>query len=397
MLEKVLYDESLNKLVDAPHVVAPWLTTILGKLETDPDSVVREATACLAALTKAPSYSVTADLLRVGPEPFVLLGGLGASSPAQPLAVATHDLYRASSTPETAKAVVGALGGLESSYLNATYAPNLDVRDPDLAPLLVAIEYLSMLEGDLWVKVRGAGLAYGCGITYSTDERLLKFYLYRSTDIVGAADAAAEVVLSYVLLSATPSPHCCCRCCCCYTTPRNSLDASLVRYARGEAAVNATDLEGAAASLAYALLAGESTRPLAVSSSWQGALSGRGDDYLQWLLGGIDKVTPGDVLHAIKKYVVPLLDPATNVVAATVPPGSLAEVHTALEARRGATTTGVLKIADADMETFFRTGRASAVEGAVEVCPPAPPTRAAGMAIVGGFAKLVKCACPRCE
>ena len=52
-----------------------------------------------------------------------------------------------------------ALSAIETHFVVAS-APGLGVYSPDHAALLVAIEYLTALEGDFWVKLRGAGLTY---------------------------------------------------------------------------------------------------------------------------------------------------------------------------------------------------------------------------------------------
>ena len=61
-------------------------------------------------------------------------------------------------------------------------APGIKAYDANRAALLVAIEYLTALEGDFWVKLRGAGLTYSYSISDSTDSHLLKFSLFKCTD-----------------------------------------------------------------------------------------------------------------------------------------------------------------------------------------------------------------------
>ena len=48
------------------------------------------------------------------------------------------------------------------------------------ASLAVALEYLNALEGDFWVKIRGAGLAYGASLRADSVHGLIYFGLYRS-------------------------------------------------------------------------------------------------------------------------------------------------------------------------------------------------------------------------
>ena len=63
--------------------------------------------------------------------------------------------------------------------------------------LLVAIEYLTGLEGDFWCKIRGLGLSYGYSIFNSTESERLSFSLSRSTDPVEAHKAAKAIVAGY--------------------------------------------------------------------------------------------------------------------------------------------------------------------------------------------------------
>jgi Zn-dependent M16 (insulinase) family peptidase len=76
---------------------------------------------------------------------------------------------------------VCALSAIESGFLNIM-APGIKAYDANRAALLVAIEYLTALEGDFWVKLRGAGLTYSYSISDSTDSQLLKFSLFKCAD-----------------------------------------------------------------------------------------------------------------------------------------------------------------------------------------------------------------------
>lgn len=76
---------------------------------------------------------------------------------------------------------VCALSAIESGFLNIM-APGIKPYDANRAALLVAIEYLTALEGDFWIKLRGAGLTYSYSISDSTDSQLLKFSLFKCAD-----------------------------------------------------------------------------------------------------------------------------------------------------------------------------------------------------------------------
>ena len=119
-----------------------------------------------------------------------------------------------------------ALSAIESGFLNVT-APGISAYDPNRASLLVAIEYLTALEGDFWVKLRGAGLTYSYSISDSTDSELLKFGLFKCTDVPAAFEKAADII---------------------------------TEYASGKAQVSAIGLENAKASLAYQIISGRSSK-----------------------------------------------------------------------------------------------------------------------------------------
>lgn len=116
----------------------------------------------VTALTPPMSGAGTASSLAAGGRPGAFASAIttaGAprleASPWPPACAASDVLSGAQ-----AQAVVMSLSAIESSFLCVS-APGVGAYDPDHASLAVAIEYLTALEGDFWVKIRGAGLAYG--------------------------------------------------------------------------------------------------------------------------------------------------------------------------------------------------------------------------------------------
>eukprot|EP00964_Phaeocystis_antarctica_P156438 scaffold126085_cov45-Phaeocystis_antarctica.AAC.1 len=73
-------------------------------------------------------------------------------------------------TSHLLQVVVASLSAVETHFLTAS-APGLAPYSPDHASLLVAIEHLTALEGDFWVKLRGAGLTYSYSIRASVGSR----------------------------------------------------------------------------------------------------------------------------------------------------------------------------------------------------------------------------------
>ncbi len=121
---------------------------------------------------------------------------------------------------------VCALSAIESGFLSIT-APGVKAYDDNHASLLVAIDYLTALEGDLWVKLRGAGLTYSYSISESTDSQLLKFSLFKCTDIVAAYETASNIIAG---------------------------------YAKGNFEVSAIGLENAKSTLSYQIISGRSSK-----------------------------------------------------------------------------------------------------------------------------------------
>ena len=115
--------------------------------------------------------------------------------------VSASSVLRPEKQSSGGEGAVVALSAVESGFLNII-APGIRAYDANRASLLVAIEYLTALEGDFWVKLRGAGLTYSYSIGDSTDSGLLKFSLFKCTDVPAAFETASNIIaqVSYVCL-----------------------------------------------------------------------------------------------------------------------------------------------------------------------------------------------------
>jgi len=187
---------------------------------------------------------------------------------------------------------VCSLSAVESGYLNIV-APGIEAYDPNRASLLLAIEYLTALEGDFWVKLRGAGLTYSYSIGDSTDSQLLRFSLFNCTDIPAAFEASSNIITD---------------------------------YASGKSAVSAVGLENSKASLAYQIISGRSSKLSAATSSFVRTFKGEKMDYDRHLLSSIAEVTAENVMHAVVTYLVPIFEPSSKLVIAC-PTNKLDSVH----------------------------------------------------------------------
>ena len=174
------------------------------------DAVVAQLEACRTILTdpRTTRLHVATDLLQVV-DPRAVLAAVLPPTPseaqralrgAEAAAVSFEQLRSSafactSSSFKPTRKVLG-LSTAENSMLRQS-APGLGAHHPDLPALLVAIEYLTGLEGDFWCRIRGLGLSYGYAIVNSTESERLSFSLSRSTDPVEAHKAAKAIVASY--------------------------------------------------------------------------------------------------------------------------------------------------------------------------------------------------------
>merc|ERR1719443_504765 len=94
--------------------------------------------------------------------------------------------------------ILAGLGSCESSFLSRS-APSLtSPRHPDLPALMLAIQYLTQLEGPMWRQIRGAGLAYGYFMFPSTNKGQLFLTLYKATHPLKAYEEAKRIVMSHM-------------------------------------------------------------------------------------------------------------------------------------------------------------------------------------------------------
>ena len=215
-----------------------------------------------------------------------------AAYAAPPAAVAAA----AAAPPRWGRCAVVGVGALEggSAYV-ARCGPGPGPGAPLAAhaALAVALEYLNALEGDFWVKIRGAGLAYGASARGDASQGLVHFSLYRSADPVAALAAARTIVAA---------------------------------YASGETPFRPLDFTNARGSLASGLVESEKTRSAALAAAWRRALLNQDADRNRAYLRAVAAVTERSALDAIKAYVAPLFDDATAATAVACAPAKAAEM-----------------------------------------------------------------------
>ncbi|KAJ8726234.1 hypothetical protein PYW07_000932 [Mythimna separata] len=90
------------------------------------------------------------------------------------------------------------VGGWESCCVAQMSPGPLGHAIEDVAPLMVALNYFTQLEGPMWRLIRGCGLSYGYAIRMSQNEGRLIFSLYRATNAVAAYNKAKSILEEYL-------------------------------------------------------------------------------------------------------------------------------------------------------------------------------------------------------
>jgi Zn-dependent M16 (insulinase) family peptidase len=245
---------------------------------------------------------------------------------------------------------IAPLASIESAFLVLTTA-GVSAMDADVAPLRVMIEHLSALEGDFWVKLRGAGLTYGSSLSNDIETRALSFSLYRCADALAAYKAAKQIV---------------------------------VEYATGVLTISPVQLAGAKSSLAYSILARTSTKASVINQTWSSAYLGVPADYDRWLLQQLDATDVSAALHTLRKYIVPLFDASANL-SVTCPPSKVDALAAGLEAAHGG---AVCVVPEEQLNAVFGLD--------ADAPPPQTQGRAKPLPAFAFAKQFGRCECPRC-
>ncbi|CEF67320.1 Presequence protease, mitochondrial [Strongyloides ratti] len=96
------------------------------------------------------------------------------------------------------KQTVLGVGGTESSFVIQKIYFSQDFTGPDIAEILLFSQYLSQLEGPLWNKIRGKGLAYGASIYPYPDKHTITLSLYRCAQAVQAIEETKKLIYSII-------------------------------------------------------------------------------------------------------------------------------------------------------------------------------------------------------
>ncbi|KAG8823488.1 hypothetical protein FRC17_009313 [Serendipita sp. 399] len=198
------------------------------------------------------------------------------------------------------KAVVASLATVESSFSYHVGNGISGFANADIPAIIVATNILHGAELYFWKRIRGAGLAYGVGLSTDVQSGHVSFSAYRSPNAVKAFEEAKAVVQGLVDRVIPLDP---------------------------------LKLEAAKNAHAYGVAELCSTRSSMADFAFVGRVfKGRSSSFIQERLASVRKITEEEVLTAMKTYILPLFHPETSVALIACGPNQAEEI---VESLRG--------------------------------------------------------------
>jgi len=273
MMNSALFSEKSNHQASNMIRQQKFLKTLLKRIECSPNEVINELEQVRFHLTKPANMFVhMATDLSILKDPMTpWLTFLPSHIPkkvVKPVPSPEHTL----ALPPPSHLLAG-LGSCESAFLSRTTPSITDPRSPDLPALMLAIQYLTQLEGPMWRQIRGAGLAYGYFMFPSTNKGQLFLTLFKATHPVKAFEEAKRIVMSHV---------------------------------EGKEGWDMTLLESAKSSLIFELIDKEKSLGEVAQESLLSSFKGVDREHNRKFLEMVDQVTVEDLVRVGPKYMAPL-------------------------------------------------------------------------------------------
>lgn len=309
---------TLNKMLDAGQEGLEKAAVELNKVR-----------AALLGASGRMFVRIAADVDSLGPDPFAawrcspFLAGeedsAAAPTSSSPLPSLQRELYASDRLQPACGVTAGCLissSAEESNYWTVQKDSFSDPRSPELAPLLVAIEYITALEGPFWRKIRGKGLSYGYSLHHSLETGSITFGLTKATDPLAAYVEAGKIVMGLCAEKACGEEL--------EPKSKEGDDAEEAEEDEDEG-LEATSLEAAQSGVLFGLIEPVDTVPSAMEQAFGNTLSRVPMDQLQWLLKEVQGVTEASVRAALRTHVLPLFDGSCGRVVSLVCPAQKRE------------------------------------------------------------------------
>lgn len=195
--------------------------------------------------------------------------------------------------PGTVNGLIAGVGSVESNFMQQTVESLHNWTDSDIPALMVAIQYLTQMEGPMWKQIRGVGLSYHYNISLHIHEGMLFFLLFKASH-VAAAYKESQAIVS--------------------------------RHVNGSEEWKESLLESCRASLVYELIERERSIPRVAIESLLNHLRGMDMSYMKDLVTKVSRVSVEDLKRVAPKYLTDLFDPIKTRRSVVCHPSKVAEV-----------------------------------------------------------------------
>jgi len=283
--------ESIGRAKDT-LVKTKYLKRIEALLREDPEAVVKKFEQFRSAFCKLENFRilVIADVEKLKNPVSAwrpLIKNQAFSGKLTPLDKRTDRLTAAGKNPGDICNVVQ-MPTIDNTYSTHTCKGPSSYDDPQLPALMLALSYLGVTEGPLWIAARGGGLAYSVHMSHDYDAGQISFDVYRSPDAYKAFAAVRKVITD---------------------------------LAHGTIPFDDNELEGAVSSVVVFFADSEPNLSGAGTVSFiRQVVHGIPKDFNTVLLRRIKEVTVDDLKAVLKSLVLPCFDPKTSNVAVVSTP-----------------------------------------------------------------------------
>lgn len=274
-------------------VKAVYLKSIRELLQKDPQKVISELEEVRQSLCRLENFRilVVADVTKLK-RPVrtweFFQHGRSIKGALQPLDRLADRLSLAGKQPGGLAYLVP-IPAIDSSYSLHTARCLDSYNHPRLPALMVALAYLTAVEGPLWSAVRGTGLGYDSGIRRSTESGLIRFSVYSSPDASKAFAAGKQVVESFI---------------------------------SGKTPLDSLALEGAISSIALNLAEQQPSMVSAAQESFiNQVIRNVPKNYSSQILKAVRNVTQLEIKEVLKDFVLPAFQPESSNLVVTCATG----------------------------------------------------------------------------
>ncbi|KAM5449458.1 hypothetical protein MaudCBS49596_004939 [Microsporum audouinii] len=179
-------------------VKAQYLRRVKKLLAFKPEEIVSSMEEIRSALFRPENFRVlvVADMEKLtnpAASWSTLIGDLDTSNELAPVAKVAERLCDAGRHPGR-HAYVVPMKTVDSSFAESSSRGLCTYDDPKLPALMVAIAYMNVEGGPLWIALRGSGLAYSYCLRSNIDSGLVHFMVHESPNAHKAFEAAKKAV-----------------------------------------------------------------------------------------------------------------------------------------------------------------------------------------------------------